>query len=85
MKFNQEFLKIYDRAIGSGVCSFSQTGIGVSNFNQLCMDQDFVLDDEVIIKACHVMKLPEEQIQWLLQLAAESRPKEEKPWIKNTK
>ncbi len=77
MKFNQEFLKIYDRAIGSGVCSFSQTGIGVSNFNQLCMDPDFVLDDEVIIKAGHVMKLPETQIQWLLDLAAEARPKED--------
>lgn len=77
MKFNQEFLKIYDRAIGSGVCSFSQTGIGVSNFNQLCMDPDFVLDDDVIIKACNVMKLPQEKIDWLLELAEECRPKED--------
>ncbi|MBR6473763.1 MAG: hypothetical protein IKS99_08595 [Firmicutes bacterium] len=76
MRFNQEFLKIYDRAIGSGVCSFSQTGIGVSNFNQLCMDPDFVLDDEVIIRACKVMKIEEEKISWLLELAAESRPEE---------
>ena len=76
MRFNQEFLKIYDRAIGSGVCSFSQTGIGVSNFNQLCMDPDFVLDDEVIIRACKVMKIEEEKISWLLELAAGSRPEE---------
>ena len=76
MRFNQEFLKIYDRAIGSGVCSFSQTGIGVSNFNQLCMAPEFVLDDEVIIKACKVMKVPEEEVKRLLDLAAESRPEE---------
>ncbi len=76
MRFNQEFLKIYDRAIGSGACSFSQTGIGVSNFNQLCMDPEFVLDDEVIIKACKVMKVPEEEVKRLLALAAESRPEE---------
>ncbi len=77
MKFNQEFLKLYDRAIGSGVCSFSQTGIGVSNFNQLCMDPDFVLDDETIVRAGRVMKLSDEKISWLLELAEESRPKED--------
>ena len=76
MRFNQEFLKIYDRTIGSGVCSFSQTGIGVSNFNQLCMDPDFVLDDEVIIKACKVMRIPEAEVERLLKLAAECRPEE---------
>ena len=82
MRFNQEFLKLYDRAINSGVCTFRQTGLGVSNFNQLCMDPDFVLDDDIIISSGRVMKLSEEQIQWLLDLAAECRPKEEKPWIK---
>lgn len=77
MKFNQEFLKLYDRAIGSGVCSFRQTGIGVSNFNQLCMNSDFVLDDETIIRAGRVMKLSDEKISWLLELAEECRPKED--------
>ena len=76
MRFNQEFLKIYDRAIGSGVCSFRQTGIGVSNFNQLCMDPDFVPDDDVIIRACNAMKLSETETERLLQLARESRPEE---------
>ena len=76
MRFNQEFLKIYDRAIGSGVCSFSQTGIGVSNFNMLCMDPDFVPEDEVIIRALRVMKVSEEETERLLKLAAESRPGE---------
>ena len=76
MRFNQEFLKIYDRAIGSGVCSFSQTGIGVSNFNQLCMDPDFVLEDDVIIRACRVMKLSEAETERLLKLASECRPEE---------
>ena len=78
MKFNQEFLKIYDRAIGSGVCSFSQTGIGVSNFNQLCMDPDFVMEDEVIIRACKVMKVSEADTEMLLRLAAEKREEMER-------
>ena len=78
MRFNQEFLKIYDRAIGSGVCSFSQTGIGVSNFNQLCMDPDFVMEDEVIIRACKVMKVSEADTEMLLRLAAEKREEMER-------
>lgn len=78
MRFNQEFLKIYDRAIGSGVCSFSQTGIGVSNFNQLCMDPDFVMEDEVIIRACIVMKVSEADTEMLLRLAAEKREEMER-------
>ena len=78
MRFNQEFLKIYDRAIGSGVCSFSQTGIGVSNVNQLCMDPDFVMEDEVIIRACKVMKVSEADTEMLLRLAAEKREEMER-------
>ena len=40
------------------------------------MVPDFVLDDDVIIKACKVMKVPEEEVKRLLELAAESRPEE---------
>jgi hypothetical protein len=74
LKFAQLFLRKYDRAVGSGVCSFSQTGIGAMNFTNLCVNSDFVIDDdEIIIKACRVMKLPQEDIDLLLQLAAEGR------------
>jgi hypothetical protein len=74
LKFAQLFLRKYDRAVGSGVCSFSQTGIGAMNFTNLCVNSDFVLDDdEIIIRACRVMKLPQEDIDLLLQLAAEGR------------
>jgi hypothetical protein len=74
LKFAQLFLRKYDRAVGSGVCSFSQTGIGAMNFTNLCVNSDFVIDDdEIIIRACRVMKLPQEDIDLLLQLAAEGR------------
>ena len=74
LKFAQLFLRKYDRAVGSGVCSFSQTGIGAMNFTNLCVNSDFVIDDdEIIIRACRVMKLPQEDIDLLLHLAAEGR------------
>ncbi len=74
LKFAQLFLRKYDRAVGSGVCSFSQTGIGAMNFTNMCVNSDFVIDDdEIIIRACRVMKLPQEDINLLLQLAAEGR------------
>ena len=74
LKFAQLFLRKYDRAVGSGVCSFSQTGIGAMNFTNLCVNSDFVIDDdEIIIRVCRVMKLPQEDIDLLLQLAAEGR------------
>lgn len=74
LKFAQLFLRKYDRAISSGVCSFSQTGIGAMNFTNMCVNSDFVIDDdEIIIKACRVMRLPQEDIDELLKLAAEGR------------
>ena len=74
LTFAQLFMRKYDRAIGSGVCSFSQTGIGAMNFTNMCLNKDFVPDsDEVILKACRVMKLTEEETQELLRLAEEGR------------
>lgn len=74
LTFAQLFLRRYDRAIGNGVCSFSQTGIGAMNFTNMCVNKDFVIaDDEIILKVCRVMKLPQEDIDLLLQLAAEGR------------
>ena len=74
LTFAQLFLRRYDRAIGSGVCSFSQTGIGAMNFTNMCVNSDFVPDsDEVILNACRVMRLTEEEIAELMALAAEGR------------
>ncbi|MBO5995211.1 MAG: hypothetical protein J6Q41_06835 [Firmicutes bacterium] len=74
LTFAQLFMRKYDRAIGSGVCSFSQTGIGAMNFTNMCVNSKFVPDsDEVILKACRVMKLTEEETAELLRLAAEGR------------
>ena len=74
LKFAQLFMRKYDRAIANGVCSFSQTGIGAMNFTNMCLNTDFVPDsDEVILKACRVMKLTEEETRELLELAALGR------------
>ena len=73
LKFAQLFMRKYDRAIGSGVCSFSQTGIGAMNFTNMCVNSDFVIDDDIIIRAGRVMKLTDEEIRELLELAAEGR------------
>ena len=73
LKFAQLFLRKYDRAISSGVCTFSQTGIGAMNFTNMCVNSDFVMDDEVIRRACRVMKLSDEETQELLRLAAMGR------------
>ena len=74
LKFAQLFMRKYDHAIGSGICSFSQTGIGAMNFTNMCVNSDFVPDsDEVILKACRVMRLTEEEIAELMALAAEGR------------
>lgn len=77
LTFAQLFLRKYDRAIGSGICTFSQIGIGAMNFTNMCVNKDFVInDDEIIIKACRVMELPQEDIDLLLELAAEGRDDE---------
>ncbi len=79
LKFAQLFMRKYDRAIGSGVCSFSQTGIGGMNFTNMCVNPDFVPEsDEVILKACIVMKLSQEDTDELLRLAAEGREEHER-------
>ncbi len=71
MTFAQTFFKYYDRAIGSGVCSFSQTGIGASNFISVCTDPDFVMDRDTILRASKAMRLSEEETGDLLSFVKE--------------
>jgi len=73
MSFSAIFIKKYDKAISSGVCSFTQTGINKNDFTRLCVESDFVLDDESIIRAARAMKLDEEELEELLRIAAEER------------
>ena len=66
----------YDKGAGHGdgkrlAVEFVDVGSVVVVFHY---QVDFVIDDdEIIIRACRVMKLPQEDIDLLLQLAAEGR------------
>ena len=61
MTFKQVFFRIYDRKIGSGEISFSQTGIKKDDFTRLCTEEGFVFDEETLEKISVTMKLSEEE------------------------
>ena len=71
MTFTQTFFRYYDRAIGNGTCSFSQTGIGKNDFIRLCTEPDFVLDRESILRASDAMRLMDYEIEELLSFLEE--------------
>ena len=64
---------MYDRKIADGTTTFSKTGIPKSDFTRLCIDDDFVFDEETIIRASEAMKLFPEERELLLKLAAAER------------
>ncbi|MCR5181919.1 MAG: hypothetical protein K6D56_02740 [Clostridia bacterium] len=72
MTFAQVFFRYYDRAIGNGVCSFSQTGIRANDFITICTEPDFVLDRESILRAAKAMKLRDEEIEELLSFTEDA-------------
>lgn len=76
MTFKQVFFRIYDRKIGSGEISFSQTGIKKDDFTRLCTEEGFVFDEETLQKISQTMKLSEEEKKALFE-AAESGTVEE--------
>lgn len=62
MNFKQAFFRIYDRKIGSGEISFSETGIDKKDFTRLCTEEGFVFDEKTLEKLCQNMRLtPEEK------------------------
>lgn len=71
MTFAQVFFRYYDRAIGNGTCSFSQTGIRKNDFIRLCTESDFVLDRESIVRASDAMRLMDYEIEELLSFLEE--------------
>ncbi len=46
MTFKQLFFRHYDRKVSSGEMSFSQTGIGKTDFTRLCTEENFAFDKE---------------------------------------
>ena len=70
--FKQAFFRLYDRKIGAGEITFSQTGIRKDEFTRLCTEEDFVFSRETIERLALTMALTEEEKQLLLDLSAES-------------
>jgi len=71
--FKSLFFRLYDRKIGDGTTTFSQTGIKKSDFTKLCVEDNYVLDDETIIRAAEAMKLFPEEVEALLNAAKRDR------------
>ena len=73
LSFRALFFRHYDRTIAAGITTFSQTGIRKNDFTKLCMDADFVLDDESISRAANAMRLTPEQKAELFSAAKRDR------------
>ena len=76
MTFKKLFFRLYDRKISSGEVSFSQLGIGKSDFTRLCTEDNFVFDDDTIARISCAMKLTDEENAQLVDAAQQCRKKD---------
>ena len=76
LTFKKLFFRLYDRKISSGEVSFSQLGIGKSDFTQLCTEDNFVFDDDTIARISCAMKLTDEENAQLVDAAQQCRKKD---------
>ena len=72
MTFKNIFFRLYDKKISDGTITFSQFGISKMDFTRLCMEENFVLDEETIIRISDTMNLTEEEKDELLKAAERS-------------
>ena len=78
LTFKKLFFRLYDRKISSGEVSFSQLGIGKSDFTRLCTEDNFVFDDDTIARISCAMKLTDEENAQLVDAAQQCRKKDAK-------
>ena len=76
LTFKKLFFRLYDRKISSGEVSFSQLGIGKSDFTRLCTEDNFVFDDDTIARISCAMKLTDEENAQLVDAAQHCRKKD---------
>lgn len=69
MAFKHEFFKIYDRKIASGEITFSKSGITKMDFTKICMEPDFVFEEEKLHVICEKMMLSDEEKDRLMTAA----------------
>ena len=76
LTFKKLFFRLYDRKISSGEVSFSQLGIGKSDFTRLYTEDNFVFDDDTIARISCAMKLTDEENSQLVDAAQQCRKKD---------
>ena len=76
LTFKKLFFRLYDRKISSGEVSFSQLGIGKSDFTRLCTEDDCVFDDDTIARISCAMKRTDEENAQLVDAAQQCRKKD---------
>jgi hypothetical protein len=68
-KFADEFLRIYDRMIAAGEITFFSSGIKKDEFTNMCMNSDYVLEEERLEEIAEKMGLSGEEMIMLRELA----------------
>ena len=76
LTFKKLFFRLYDRKISSGEVSFSQLGIGKSDFTRPPPPHNFVFDDDTIARISCAMKLTDEENAQLVDAAQQCRKKD---------
>lgn len=71
--FKTLFFRYYDRKIADGSITFSRLGISKSDFTDLCTEENFVFDEETLLRVCDVMQLTEDERTGLLEAARRAR------------
>ncbi len=69
MNFKQMFFRLYDKKIADGKITFSQLGISKTDFTRFCTEENFVFDEETVLRISKAMDLSEEEEEEFLALA----------------
>ena len=69
LPFRVLFFRLYDRKIGDGTITFSQTEIKKNDFTRLCTEPDFILDRETVERLYVTMNLTDEEGRALMEAA----------------
>ena len=57
------FFKIYDKYITHGDDSFSELKIPKIAFTNICINSDYVFDDDIIIRICEKLSLQGQELE----------------------
>ncbi|MBK5253685.1 MAG: hypothetical protein JJE03_04425 [Peptostreptococcaceae bacterium] len=64
--FSTVFFKIYDKYISHGDVSFGELKIPKIEFTNICMNADYVFDDDIIIRVCDKLALEGSELEEMM-------------------